>query len=148
MLSDKVILQRFLVEFHKRQGKRLRDVPKIPLDHNWVSSRQLFVGFISRRDWTNCIDQYGDKVIIPFTDVIIDRVCAKMGDCDVLVFHKLPLPKYINGCVESLDGVSARLVTAVDYNMPSGIASRIDIAFTPMWLKRTTEKHLYYVGKE
>ena len=146
-LNDKEVIRCFLKQLHLRQNHHLAKVPKILSCHDWEYTTNLSASFRGI-DRTVCIPQLEHEIIIPIVNKILFRIERKVTDCDAIIFHTIPLPKSMTGCVESLDGMSARIVTAVDYEMSPLVASQIDIAFTPMWLKRTTEKCSYHVSEE
>ena len=146
-LSNKVIIQSFLKNFHLRQSNHLVKIPKILSNCNWVHTRVLCANLTENIDRTVPLPQLEHEAIIPIVDEMLFRMERKITDCDAVIFYQLSLVKDIDGCVESLDGVSARIVTAIDFGMRPVRVSRIDIAFTPMWLRKATEKYLYYVGE-
>ena len=132
---NKEIIRCFLKQFHLRQNHHLAKVPKILLCHDLGHRVNLFASFRSI-DRAVSIPQSEHEVIIPIVDDVLFQVERKVTDCDAIIFHTLSLPKDTAGYVESLDGVSAKIVTAVDYKMAPLVITRIDIAFTPMWLKK------------
>lgn len=143
-LSDKAILQLFLSNFHVRQTSRLKNIPKVLLDKDWSHARHIFISLLSRKLRNVTSEQYAQEIVRPFTDEIIHRIDNETDGCDLLLFHTLPLPKYCSGSVISLDGVTARIVTETVF--PDSV-TRIDIAFTPMFLQKTGNDRLWFVGR-
>ena len=139
-LNNKEVIRCFLKQLHLRQNYHLAKVPKILLCRDWGHRVNLSASFRSI-DRTIPIPQFEREFIIPIVDKVLFRVERKVTDCDAIVFHILPLHKGMAGCVESLDGMSARIVTAVDYEMSPLVVSQIDIAFTPMFLKCQEKNH-------
>lgn len=146
-LTNRTILQHFLKQFHLRQSHYLAKIPKILLDRDWAHRVVLFADLTVNMDRTVPIPRFEHQVIIPIVDEVSYRMERKIADCDAIVFHSLPIPKGMDGCVESLDGVSARIVTVNGFGQYPAVVSRIDVGFTPMWLRKTTESRLYYVGE-
>lgn len=146
-LPDKAILQNFLMEFHQRQTETLRNIPKALLGDVWFHGVHLFISLIGRKGRKKTCEQYSNEIIKPFTDEIIKRIDVEASECDLLIFHTLLLPKSLNGSghVESLDGVTARILTL--NTLPDGV-TRIDISFTPMYLKNIGKDRLYFVGRD
>lgn len=146
-LSNKVIIQSFLKNFHLRQSHYLARIPKVLLDCDWVHQVVLCANLTENIDRTVPLPQFEHEVIIPMVDEVLFRVERMATDCDAIIFHALTLTGYVDGRVESLDGVSARILTLNDFSDIPSIVARIDIAFTPMWLRKTTKSRLYYVEK-
>ena len=145
-LDNKTILQHFLKQLHQRQSHHLARIPKILLDRDWFHRVVLWANLTQDINRTVPLSQFEHEVIIPMVDEILSWIERKATDCDAIIFHQLPLSENINGHRESLDGVSARIATAVDFGMRI-VVSRIDIAFTPMWLRKATKSRLYYIGE-
>jgi hypothetical protein len=146
-ISDRMILQCFLKVFHLLKTDKIHRVRKLISNDGWNERTHLFVEWVGNKGRDGCIEQYEHDIIIPFTKDIISRIDIEMEYCDLLVFKRLPIPVFMDGCEESLDGVTARILTIprVGYDLP---VTRMDIMFVPLWLKQTSKDRLWYVGRD
>lgn len=126
------MLRKFAFEFVNHFDLRLEKTPRIVLPDNPVLGRFLFIEFNGATCNDMQIDKWFDRYIRPELCYAFELMSKQIRGCDLIGFHKLPVPFNLDGGTIELEGFSARILNMIAQNYDKVI--QIHIQYTPLWV--------------